>query len=298
MSDDGRPDTADAAEPGLDSKGIDSKGLDPEFTAELGRLRAAIDEVDREILGRLNLRAGLVKQVGELKARTGRAPVYVASRERDLIAELTGANAGPFPDEGIQHVFREIISATRSLEEVVRVAFLGPEGTFSHQAAVRQFGALAELVIAAHIPDVFDLCERGRAHYGVVPVENTTEGAVTECFDSLVESEVTICGELMLDIRQNLLTNAGSLDRIKRIGSHPQPLAQCRDWLHRDASRRGGGRDGEYRRAAARASRRTRRDVRRDRQRGGRRGLRARHPRAVDRGPQGQQHPLLRDRPR
>jgi chorismate mutase/prephenate dehydratase len=113
------------------------------------------------------------------------------------------------------------------------VAFLGPEGTFSHQAAVRQFGALAELVAASHIREVFDLCERGRAHYGVVPVENTTEGAVTECFDALVESEVRICGELLLEIRQNLLTNAGSLDRIKRVGSHPQPLAQCRDWLHR-----------------------------------------------------------------
>jgi chorismate mutase/prephenate dehydratase len=223
MSDEDRADDASASEP----------GVSPEFQAELARLRAAIDEVDREILGRLNLRAALVKQVGELKARNGRTPVYVASRERDLIAALMRSNAGPFPDEGIQHVFREIISATRSLEEVVRVAFLGPEGTFSHQAAVRQFGALAELVAAGHIREVFDLCERGRAHYGVVPVENTTEGAVTECFDALVESEVRICGELLLEIRQNLLTNAGALDRIKRVGSHPQPLAQCRDWLHR-----------------------------------------------------------------
>jgi chorismate mutase/prephenate dehydratase len=224
MSDDGRSSDAAAPEP----------GLSPEFKAELARLREAIDEIDRAILDRLNLRATLVKQVGELKTRNGRAPVYVASRERDLIASLTARNPGPFPNEGIQHVFREIISATRSLEEVVRVAFLGPEGTFCHQAAVRQFGALAELVAAPHISDVFDLCERGRAHYGVVPVENTTEGAVTECYDSLVESEVTISGELVLDIRQNLLTNAGSLDRIKRVGSHPQPLAQCRGWLQRE----------------------------------------------------------------
>lgn len=220
-----------------DAKGPDAAAepaTSPEFDADLGRLRAAIDEVDSELLDRLNLRAGLVKQVGELKARNGRAPVYVASRERDLIASLTRRNAGPFPDRGIEHVFREVISATRSLEEVVRVAFLGPEGTFSHQAAVRQFGALAELVVAAHIRDVFDLCERELAHYGVVPVENTTEGAVTECFDSLVESEVTICGELLLEIKQNLLTNAGSLDRIKRVGSHPQSLAQCRGWLQRE----------------------------------------------------------------
>ena len=123
-----------------DGKGRDAASgpaSSPEFDAELGRLRAAIDEVDSELLEGLNLRAGLVKQVGELKARSGRSPVYVASRERDLIASLTRRNAGPFPDRGIEHVFREIISATRSLEEVVRVGFLGPEGTFSHQAAVR-----------------------------------------------------------------------------------------------------------------------------------------------------------------
>lgn len=202
--------------------------------AELARLRDQIDATDREILDRLNLRARFVQEVGKLKAETQHAPVYIASRERDLIDALTRTNAGPFPDAGIQHVFREIISATRSLEEIVRVAFLGPEGTFSHQAVVQQFGALAELVSASHIREVFDLCERGRAHYGVVPVENTTEGAVTECFDALVESEVTICGELLLEIKQNLLTNAGSLDRIKRVGSHPQPLAQCRGWLQQN----------------------------------------------------------------
>ena len=205
-----------------------------DFSSELGRLRGEIDATDREILDLLNARASLVKHVGELKASHGSAPVYVASRERDLIASLTRLNTGPFPRAAIAHVFREIISATRSLEEIVRVAFLGPVGTFSHQAAVRQFGALAELVVASHIREVFDLCERGRAHYGVVPVENTTEGAVTECFDALVESEVTICGELLLDIKQNLLTRAGSLDRIKRVGSHPQPLAQCRHWLQRE----------------------------------------------------------------
>ena len=204
-----------------------------DFAAGLGRLRADIDAVDRDILQQLNARASLVKQVGELKAHSGSSPVFVASRERDLIAALLAQNAGPFPDAGLPHVFREIISATRSLEEVVRVAFLGPEGTFSHQAAVRQFGALADLVAALHIREVFDWTERGRAHYGVVPVENTTEGVVTECFDALVESEVTICGELMLDITQNLLTRAGSLDRVKRVASHPQPIAQCRNWLQR-----------------------------------------------------------------
>ena len=205
-----------------------------EFAVVLARLREEIDATDLQILEQLNARARLVREVGELKSRSGHAPVYVASRERDLTENLIRANSGPFPDAGIAHVFREIVSSTRSLEEVVRVAYLGPLGTFSHQAAVRQFGALAELVAAQHIGEVFDLCERGRAHYGVVPVENTTEGAVTQCFDALVESEVTICGELLLEIKQNLLTKAGSLGRIKRVGSHPQPLAQCRNWLQRE----------------------------------------------------------------
>jgi len=216
---------------GRTARAPESKGT---FDAALADLRAGIDACDREILDRLNARAALVRRVGELKSRSGHAPVYVASRERDLIETLLSANQGPFPDAGIPHVFREIVSATRSLEEVVRVAYLGPEGTFSHQAATRQFGALAELVSAQHIGEVFELCERERAHYGVVPVENTTEGVVTQCFDALVESEVTICGELLLEIKQNLLTNAGGLDRIKKVGSHPQPLAQCREWLQRE----------------------------------------------------------------
>ncbi len=199
---------------------------------ELAELREAIDAVDREILDRLNERARLVQAVGELK-RQRKAPVYVASRERDLIAALRERNRGPFPDAGIRHVFREIISATRSLEEIARVAFLGPQGTFSHQAAVRQFGALVELLPVHTIREVFERVERGDAHYGVVPVENTTEGAVTETYDSLVESEVTCCGELLLEVTLQLMSKAPDLASVRRLASHPQPLAQCRDWIHR-----------------------------------------------------------------
>ena len=201
--------------------------------AELARLRREIDAVDRELLAALNARASLVKQVGALKARGGVAPVYVASRERDLIATLTDANPGPFPKVGIGPVFREIISATRSLEEVVRVAFLGPLGTFSHQAAVRQFGAQVDVIVAQSIREVFELTERGKAHYGVVPVENSIEGVVTESFDALVDTEIEICGELLLQVSQALLSAAPSADRIQRIASHPQGLAQCRNWLQR-----------------------------------------------------------------
>jgi chorismate mutase/prephenate dehydratase len=206
-----------------------------DISPELAGLRQAIDAVDRTILEKLNERARLVQRVGDLK-RTRRAPVYVASRERDLVEALSAGNDGPFPDAGIRHVFREIISATRSLEEITRVAFLGPEGTFSHQAAIRQFGALVDLAPVHTIRDVFELVERGDAHYGVVPVENTTEGAVTETYDSLVESDVTLCGELLLEVSLDLMTRADSLAGVKRLASHPQPLAQCRDWIHRNLS--------------------------------------------------------------
>jgi chorismate mutase/prephenate dehydratase len=197
---------------------------------ELARLRDAIDACDLDILESLNERARLVTQVG-VEKRTRRAPVYVAGRERDLIARLSERNAGPFPTAAIPHVFREIISATRSLEEVVRVAFLGPAGTFSHQAVARQFGAQIESIPAASMREVFTLAERGKAHYGVVPVENTTEGAVAETFDALVESELSICGELMLEVSSCLMSQSGQIEDVLRVASHPQPLGQCRVWL-------------------------------------------------------------------
>jgi chorismate mutase/prephenate dehydratase len=204
----------------------------PGVSPELARLRDAIDAVDLEILDRLNERARLVQQVGEEK-RTRQAPVYVAGRERDLIARLVGHNDGPFPTAAIAHVFREIISATRSLEELVRVGFLGPEGTFSHQAVSRQFGAQIERIPALTVREVFALTEKGKCHYGVVAVENTTEGAVAETFDCLVESELSICGELMLEVPQCLLSLSGRIEDVKRVASHPQPLGQCRLWLQR-----------------------------------------------------------------
>ncbi|MBW2292395.1 MAG: chorismate mutase, partial [Deltaproteobacteria bacterium] len=196
-------------------------------------LREKIDEVDREILERLNRRAKFVEEVGHLKSGGKLSPIYVASRERDIVANLIAGNPGPFPNQGIVHVFREIISATRSLEKMVSVAYLGPEGTFSHLAAIRQFGTQVDLQPSQNISEVFLKTERGETHFGVVPVENTTEGAVTECYDSLVDSNVTICGELMLEISQNLLRLGGGMDGIERVASLWQPLAQCREWLRR-----------------------------------------------------------------
>ena len=201
--------------------------------AELARLREDIDRVDRALLALLNERAGLGRLVGELKERAG-IPVYSAARERDLVAGLVRSNPGPFPNAAIEPVFREIISATRSLERRLRIAFLGPEGTYSHLAARRHFGESAELVPTATIGDVFAAVERGQAELGVVPVENTTEGVVTQTLDAFVSCEVTICGEVLQRISHHLLSRSGRREDVKRVASIGQVLAQCRIWLERN----------------------------------------------------------------
>jgi len=208
----------------------------PDSNAELGakieRLRAAIDSVDRTLLEKLNERARLVQEVGKCK-RSSRAPVFDAARERDLVASLAAANPGPFPNSALSHVFREIISATRSLEARLRVAFLGPEGTFSHLAARRIFGALGDCIAVSTISDVFAVVERGEADHGIVPIENTTEGVVTQTLDTLIESDLPICGESLLRISLQLMSRSGRLEDVKRVASYHQPLAQCRAWLDR-----------------------------------------------------------------
>ncbi|HIF98245.1 MAG TPA: prephenate dehydratase [Myxococcales bacterium] len=217
--------------PGFMADGKAKKIDDADLASELARLRGVIDGVDGEILAALNRRAVLVSEVGRVKASGSRSPVYVASRERDLVADLTANNSGPFPDAGIPHVFREIISATRSLEERVRVAYLGPEGTFSHQAALVQFGSQVDLMPVRHMRDVFSAAEREEAHFGVIPVENSIEGAINPTMDALMESDVVICGEVMIEVSQNLLSQSGRLDDIHVVASIPQAVAQCRNWL-------------------------------------------------------------------
>jgi chorismate mutase/prephenate dehydratase len=197
---------------------------------ELAPLRAAIDAVDRAILSQLNERARLVEAVGAIKARDS-LPVYSAAREREVIAALGAANAGPFPTAAIEPVFRQIISATRSLEGPQRIAFLGPAGTFSHLAARRHFGESAQFVPLASIDAVFGAVERGEIELGVVPVENTTEGVVTRTLDAFVASEVAIAGETVQRIVHCLLSQSGRREDVRRVASIGQALAQCRVWL-------------------------------------------------------------------
>lgn len=197
---------------------------------ELARLRAQIDAVDGAILTLLNERAGLVLEVGRLKQGAGVAP-FDAAREREILERLAALNSGPFPTASIPDVFREIIGVMRGLEGTLRVAYLGPEGTFSHLAARRQFGALADLVPEPTLPDVVAAVEHGRADIAVVPVENTTEGVVTATLDALVEAETEICGEIVLRISHQLFSRSGRLADVERVASIPQALAQCRHWI-------------------------------------------------------------------
>ncbi len=200
---------------------------------DLSQLRAEIDAIDREILASLNRRAERVCAIGEIKRRSG-GSVYRAARERDLVAALCEENTGPFPSGALPAVFREIISSTYALEEPLRIAYLGPAGTFSHLAARRAFGSQAAYEPAVTMKDVIAAVERGVCQHGVLPVENTSEGPVTQTLDALLETRLPICGERLLRISQNLLAQCSSLAEVERVASHPQPLAQCRAWLDRN----------------------------------------------------------------
>jgi chorismate mutase/prephenate dehydratase len=196
----------------------------------LGDWRSRINDLDDQILHLLNQRAEAALQIGDLKRRQ-EAPSYVPEREAAILRRLTEVNGGPMPADAVRAIWREILSSCRALEEPLAVAYLGPQATFTHQAARERFGAAAELKPTRGIGDVFDEVERGRVAFGVVPVENSTEGAVNVTLDRLVESDALICGEAYLEIAQHLLSRAASLGEVKRVLSHPQGLAQCRGWL-------------------------------------------------------------------
>ncbi|HEY2744199.1 MAG TPA: chorismate mutase, partial [Polyangia bacterium] len=198
--------------------------------AKLPELRQAIDAVDDELVELLNERARLVQEVGALKAQL-KQPFYVPERERQILERLQTANSGPFPTEALRPVFSEIISACLSLEHPLRVAFFGPEATFTHMAARTRFGLSARYVPAATVAGVFAEVEKGTADLGVVPIENSTEGVVNSTLDVLIDSELSITAEIATNVSHCLLTRAGTLDGVQKIYSHPQALAQCRGWL-------------------------------------------------------------------
>ena len=201
--------------------------------AELAKHREAIDRLDRELLSRLNERAQHAQAIGELKAGSG-APAYRPEREAQVLSGLLAANTGPLTSEHVTGVFRQVMSACLSLEQTLHVAYLGPAGTYSHAAVTKHFGGFVDAVPCATIDEVFRAIESGRADYAVVPVENSTEGAVGRTLDLMCTTDLTICGEVKLRIQQNLLCNAASLASVTRVYSHAQSLAQCVQWLARN----------------------------------------------------------------
>jgi chorismate mutase/prephenate dehydratase len=193
-------------------------------------LRAQIDSIDSSILRLLNERAKLVLDVGRLKAEQN-LEFHAPQREEAIHARLTGENPGPFPSSALRPVFREIISACLSLEQPLRVAFLGPRATFSHLAAMERFGLSARFLALASIGEVFTEVEKGNAEFGVVPVENSTEGVVSHTLDRFVDSSLKICGEIVVEAALHLLTRAPRLAEVGKIYSHPHALAESRKWL-------------------------------------------------------------------
>ncbi len=196
----------------------------------IGDRRAKIDAVDDRILDLLDERAKCVQEIGNLKESGGRS-VYVASRELEIFERLEKDHQGPFPTNAIRNVFREIISASRSVEKGVRVSYLGPEATYTHQAALQQFGHMADYLPATTMDEIFRAVEESRAEYGVVPVENSAEGVVSHTLDLFVESPLTITAEIHVGIHHDLVSQSGDIRRITAVYSHPQALAQCRRWL-------------------------------------------------------------------
>ncbi len=192
--------------------------------------RDAIDAIDDQILDFLNERARCNAEIGKLKAADDDG-VFVPSRELSIFERLESRNPGPFPTGAIRNVFREIISASISLQRGVKVAYLGPQGTYTQQAAIQQFGQMADLEPAATFGEIFQAVESDRAEYGVVPIENSNEGVVSHTLDLFVDSPLTISAEIHVGIHCDLLSTSGRIEDVEAIHSHPQPLAQCRGWL-------------------------------------------------------------------
>jgi chorismate mutase/prephenate dehydratase len=203
---------------------------------DLAPLRARIDAIDQELLVLLGRRAEAAQEVGKIKHDVN-APVFRPERERQVIDGLIANNKSSIAPEGITAIWREVMSACRALEAPVRVAYLGPAGTFSELAAFAQFGQSIGRVPCSSIDEVFRAVDVGSADFGVVPVENSSEGAISRTLDLLLDTDLKVTGEVALAIKHHLLTKSGSLDGVTRVCAHPQALAQCQRWLSNNVSK-------------------------------------------------------------
>ena len=194
--------------------------------------RKAIDKLDAQIVKLLNERTKHVLQIGEIKVKAGEE-IYAPHREQAVFKRLASLNAGPITNDSLRAIYREVMSSALSLEKSMTIAYLGPEATFTHQAAIQKFGASLRYAAQKTIADVFSEVSKGRADYGVVPVENSTEGVVTHTLDVFVDSDLKIVAQIILKIEQCLISRFRK-EQIKKFYVHPQTLAQCRLWLQKN----------------------------------------------------------------
>jgi chorismate mutase/prephenate dehydratase len=194
-------------------------------------LRAKIDRIDRDLVALMNERAGLAHEIGKLKDANGQQ-CYDPAREEEVLARVAELSQGPLSAAAVRSIFRELISGSRALERALRVSYLGPAYTYSHLAALDRFGQSVELVPVGTIPAVFEEVSRGQAQFGVVPLENSTDGRVADTLDMFTRHSVQICGEAQLRIHHYLLARCARAD-VQEVYSRPQALSQCRNWLAR-----------------------------------------------------------------
>src|SRR5437762_11578019 len=197
--------------------------------------RKAIDRLDAHIVKLLNERTEHVLAIGEIKLTAGEE-IYAPHRERAVLQRICKRNSGPMTNESLRAIYREIMSSALSLEKSLTVAYLGPEATFTHQADIRRFGSSLRYSTQKTITDVFAEVSKNRADYGVVPVENSTEGVVTHTLDMFVDSDLKIVAQIILPVQQCLLSK-GRRPQIRKLLAHPQALAQCRSWVQNDLPR-------------------------------------------------------------
>jgi len=200
---------------------------------DLKPLRDQIDTIDAQVIDLLNQRAKLAQEVGKVKNEKD-LPIFRPEREAQILRRLAERNTGPIVTEDLQTIYREVMSACRALEKRIRVAYLGPAGTYSEQAAYEYFGSAIDMVPCPSLDEVFRAAEAGTADYGIVPIENSSEGAISRTLDLLMQTPLTISGEQQLAINHSLMTQSGNMDGVHTICAHSQALAQCQGWLNQN----------------------------------------------------------------
>jgi len=195
----------------------------------LKALRKRIDGIDKKIIQLLNMRAKAALDIARIKQEDGKS-IYAPEREREVLKRVSLLNKGPLTGSGLEAIYREVMSSSLSLEKPLKVAYMGPQASFSHLAALKRFGSQIEYAPLGSITDVFLEVERDSADYGVVPIENSIEGAISYTLDMFMDSDLKICAQIILDVSHNLLANCAK-EKIKRVYSNPQVFGQCRRWL-------------------------------------------------------------------